>query len=84
MLDSNDPEQYYDFFQTLQLGRAGNRSPTAGKKYVQIAEDHRKWDIVSEKVAAMEAARPKKKKMNFFFILFREIFRLITGKYEKR
>jgi hypothetical protein len=83
MFDSYKPEQYYDFFQTLQLNRPGNRSPTAGKKYVQIAEDHRKWDTISGKVAAMEASRSRKKKMNFFLIPLREIFRLITGKSKK-
>jgi hypothetical protein len=75
MLDSNDPEQYYDFFQTLQLGKPENTSPTAGKKYVQIAEDHRKWDIVSEKVAAMEAARPKK---SLFGLFIRGLFKWRT------
>jgi hypothetical protein len=72
MLDEDEAERYLVFFERLHLGRPENRSPITGKKYVQIAEDHRRWDVVSARVTEM--AQAKSEKLNWRTLL-RNLFR---------
>lgn len=69
-----DLDEYCDFFSNLSLehreGVNPNRSPVQGKHYPQIEEEHRRWEMVEQKVGEVLAARRATQKRSLFERLF--------------